>query len=103
MEMAKENIEAEFIDGTKGQISVCKYINLFQKNKLLTEYTDKLKISGKDNSWIVDFPGLIKGYFEIIWDVNGNKDYKISDIVPESIEGYVMVKVKSFLRFGTVE
>lgn len=100
MEFAKEEVLVTLVDGTERNIWLKKYINMPQKQQLLKQYTEKLKMRGNDAEWLIDFPGLQKGLLDILWCPVENKEITLNDVVPESIEPYVTEKMKDFLTLG---
>lgn len=99
VDFAKEIIKGKLVDDTTVDIVFYKYINMPQKQELLRKYTDKLKVRGNEPVWEVDFSGLYQGVLEKLFVVSDNQ-FKIEDIVPESIEDYIGQKVQSFLTLG---
>lgn len=99
VDFAKETIKGKLVDDSVVDIVFYKYINMPQKQALLSKYTDKLKVKGNEPVWEVDFSGLYQGVLERLF-VKEDNNFKIDDIVPESIEDYMSKKVQSFLTLG---
>ncbi len=97
---AKETVKGKLVDDSEVDIVFYKYINMPQKQELLRKYTDKLKInSGSEPIWEVDFCGLYAGVLDRLF-VKEDNQFKMEDIVPESVEEYIGKKVQSFLMLG---
>ncbi len=99
VEFAKETTRCKLVDDTEVDVVFYKYINMPQKQELLQKYTDKLRIRGEDPEWVVDLPALYNGVLNKLFVASDNA-FKVTDIVPESIEEYIGTKVKSFLTLG---
>ena len=99
VDFAKEKIKGKLVDDSDVEIVMYKFINMPQKQELLRKYTDKLRVRGTEPEWVVDLPGLYSGVLNQLFVVTDN-EFKVVDIVPESIEEYIGKKVKSFLTLG---
>jgi hypothetical protein len=99
VDFAKETIKGKLVDDTEVDIVFYKYINMPQKQEILRKYTDKLKVKGNEPIWEVDFSGLYQGVLDKLF-VESDNNFKVTDIVPESVEEYIGKKVQGFLTLG---
>lgn len=99
VDFAKESIKCKLIDDTDTEVVFYKYINMPQKQELLRKHTDKLIVRGSEPEWVVDLPALYGSVLNMLF-VTSDNNFKVTDIVPESIEEYIGAKVKSFLTLG---
>jgi len=97
MEAITEKVPVTFIDGTKGEVEVKKYVNFRDKQKIISKNTSKGKLRGSEVEMEIDFFKMVPEYLETVW---ADTEHKIDDVASDSIEPYVMEKIKSFLQTG---
>ncbi len=96
---ATETIKGKLIDDSDVDIVFKKYITMPQKQALLKEYSQNIKVRNGVPEWEVNLSGFYGGLLKVIF-VKESNNFGVDDIVPESVEGYLGEKINNFLIMG---
>ena len=98
MNTLTEKIDIVFINGEKGQVEVKKFVSFPEKQRIISQYTSKGKLKSSGGIELdIDFFGMMPAFLEMVWV---DTEHKIEDISSDSIEPYILEKVKNFLPTG---
>jgi len=100
IEFAKEQVEVVLVNDEPSKVWLYKYLNMPQRQALLSQYTKKLGFRGTGIEMEIDIAGLQEALLRKLWAKEANGELKIEDVSVDSINPYLAQKMKGFLTLG---
>ena len=100
IEFAKEQVEVLLVNDELAKVWLYKYLNMPQRQSLLSQYTKKLGFRGTGIEMEIDIAGLQEALLRKLWAAEANGETKIEDVSVDSINPYIAEKMRSFLTLG---
>ena len=100
IEFAKEEIDVLLVNDEPAKVFLYKYLNMPQRQALLSQYTKKLGFRGTGVEMEIDIAGLQEALLRKLWVTTANNELKIEDVAVDSINPYLSEKMKGFLTLG---